>query len=174
MVSTFLLVAAVIIGIVALFIAFTFFGLGGNHSTTTQRITTVTTQNPGPTNSTGTTSVATTASTTTAIVNYYAINLEYVYTGPGSCNYQSRTQVAYASNVLAGGEEFNYLLQPQSAGCDLTISSVKIETPGFTITSTTPSLPLKLPPYSTADIQINMVAPNEDFLGPLTIQVNDH
>lgn len=111
-----------------------------------------------------------------AKVQFYDVNVQYVYTGPSSVNntqcYEStHTYIVGDSATLNGSETFDLQFQPGSGQCPLRVINVSSDTPGFTVLSTTPGLPFSLPPSSNFQLQVNMEAPGVSFYGPLTITI---
>lgn len=112
-----------------------------------------------------------------AHIDFYAINYQYVYSGPASkngqyCNYQSKTSVTQQSEALNGSQAFFLVINPSSGQCSFDITDINSSTPGFNVTSTEPQVPFYLPPYSNVDIQLNIVAPDANYYGPLTITIH--
>ncbi len=88
-----------------------------------------------------------------------------------SCYENTHTDIVGDSATLNGSEVFDLQFQPNSNQCPLTVINVSSDTPGFTVLSTIPGLPFKLPPSSNFQLQVNMEAPGVSFYGPLTITI---
>ncbi len=117
-----------------------------------------------------------TTTVTPASVEFYAINYQYVYNGPASvggssCSYSSYTTVDSQTEILNGSQAFDLVLTPSSSQCPMKIESVNSSTAGFRFATSDPGLPFYLPPYSNADLQVTMIAPNTNFYGPLTVTI---
>jgi hypothetical protein len=112
-----------------------------------------------------------------AVVQFYDINVQYVFQGSQiqngvNCTYASYTYVDGSQSKILNGSQIFYLNYPiSSTMCPMTVKGVTVNTPGFAVMSTVPNLPLSLPPNSQAMLQINMRAPNVNFYGPLTITI---
>ena len=170
-----ILIAIFIVGIIAL-VVFWPFGKAA-HSTTTIPSKTGTSNSV---NSSTTTAPANTITTTTAnvIVQFYTVNVQYIYNGPGNknginCSYTSSTQQNYNSQTLNGSQKFVLQFNPSSGQCPLTFYSASVNTPGFTLSSTIPSMPITIPAYSNLALQLNMVTPSTSFYGPLTVTIDE-
>lgn len=125
-------------------------------------------------------SYASIPTTTVAVINYTTINIEYWYSGPSyitnngnrtTCTYYNYTTIDSQAQLLNGSQSFIVVLNPSTSGCPITWRAISAVTPGFVVTSVVPSLPYKLPPNSTAQIQLNLKAPAYNFNGPLTIAI---
>jgi hypothetical protein len=76
----------------------------------------------------------------------------------------------YQGFTLSAGQHFSYTFRypftyPQRA----TLSSLNVNTVGFTLTSFSPSLPYTLPANSSVTFTVSLIAPNRTYNGPLTL-----
>lgn len=76
----------------------------------------------------------------------------------------------YPGFTLSEGQHFTYTFRfpftyPQRA----TMSSMNVNTVGFTVTSLSPGLPYTLPANSSVTFTIGLIAPNRTYNGPLTL-----
>jgi hypothetical protein len=132
---------------------------------------------PAATKSTTTLSnISPTTTLVPVVVNFYTVNLEYVYTGPAkvnnvTCGYRTYEYTSSQSDRLNGSETFYLQYSESSSGCPMSIYNVTVDTPGFAISSTVPYLPLSIPVSSTAQLQLNMRTPQQNFYGPLSITI---
>ncbi len=116
-------------------------------------------------------------SLTPAAVQFYAINVQYIYQGPQykggiNCSYNSYTYVDTGQNQVLNGSQSFYLSYPiSSTACPMTITSVAVNTSGFAFLGTVPTLPLTIPKNSQAQLQFNLRTPSVNFYGPLTITI---
>lgn len=74
---------------------------------------------------------------------------------------------------VSGGSQFTETVTPKNQDCCSShqVSSASILTPGFTLISITPSLPITLGPGDSISITINIQAPNSAYTGPLDYQI---
>ena len=132
----------------------------------------------GPTSSSLTTVLAEHTTSIPAKVQITAFNIQYVYSGPTSkngvtCYYKSYTYIDGGdARIVNGSQKFYMTFQPSSSQCPVQISSITIQTPGFSIASTVPSLPVTFPPYSQVQIIVGVTPPSTSFYGPATMTVN--
>lgn len=132
----------------------------------------------GSSNTVVTTGSVSSTTSIPAVVQFYAVNVQYVYTGPLSingtnCTYSSYTYIDNSQGqTLNGSQTFVLTYQPSSTICPMTITNIESNTGGFGLLSTVPAMPLYLPPNSQAQLQINMRAPNINFYGPITITID--
>ncbi len=112
-----------------------------------------------------------------AVVTFYDVNLQWVYSGPSEinntqCGYTTYSYIDGSSETLNGSQLFYLMYQPSSGYCPMSITGITINTPGFALLSTTPALPMNLPPNSQEQLQLNLKAPPSNFYGPLTITIH--
>lgn len=164
----YIVLIAVAIGVI--FLLFSMFSSKGAPKTTTKTTTTVSSSPSGLT-------TVTTVTTIPAVVQFYNVNVQWVYSGPKNksgqqCYYTSHTYIDGQYATINGSAVFHLRFQPSSSQCAMTISSIEANTPGFSVADTIPGLPFSLPPGSTAQLQVNMLSPDSNFYGPLTITIN--
>ncbi len=167
-----------IVAVVVILLLVVFWPFAGNKSTgaSTHSTTATTTLTTGSQAAGATTGPTTTV--TPAKVEFYAINYQWVYSGPATiaggynCGYQTHTTVFSQTTILNGSQDFYVLISPFTSACPLQINSINVSG-GFSVKSTIPSLPFSLPTYSQADIQLNMQAPATNYYGPITITIRD-
>lgn len=123
--------------------------------------------------------LSTVAGTTSipAVVQFYDINLQYDFSGAEiqngvNCTYTSYAYIDGSQNQIVNGSETFYLhYQISSTMCPMTITGIGINTTGFSLVSTVPTLPLTIPKNSQAQLQLQLKAPNVNFYGPLSVVI---
>ncbi len=98
-------------------------------------------------------------------------NLDISYTGSTS-GYFGPTSQAISSTplTLKGGQQLTSSFTITSSALLLNhdINQISVTTPGFTLNSVTPNLPITLSPGSSVRVTLTITAPNEDYSGPIT------
>lgn len=115
-------------------------------------------------------------STTPATVEFYAVNIQYVYTGPDEvngigCGLYTHTIYEEEKEVLNGSQDFYMDFYPSTNYCPVTVRNVTSDTPGFVVLNTEPQVPINLPGESIIEMQVNFRAPDVNYYGPLTITI---
>lgn len=115
---------------------------------------------------------------TSARVDFYDVNVQYVYSGPStngsiSCAYSSYSYIDSQSLTINGSKLFALRFQPTTTNCPLEITGVNVDTPGFSLIATDPSMPIFIPPRSQIQMQFNIETPETSYYGPLTITIYD-
>ncbi len=115
--------------------------------------------------------------TTPAVISFYAVNLEYIYSGPSqksgqNCYYNSFTNINGQQETVNGSQVFILKFQPSSNQCGMTITNISMQTAGFGLVNILPVLPINLPPNSQIQMQLNVRAPSTSFYGPLTVMIH--
>jgi uncharacterized membrane protein len=81
--------------------------------------------------------------------------------------------LAYSNNVTAGQEfTVSLLLTSLTYFTTLTINSMALNNPGFSIISISPSTPYSLSPGSSVSFGITIQTPSHSYVGPLNIVVS--
>jgi hypothetical protein len=160
-----IIVAAAVVVILLVLVFWPFGGSNTSHNTSTYLPT-----------STASAKNGTTTTIVPAKVEFYGINYQWVYSGPASqdgnsCGYSSYTNFVSQTMTLNGSQGFDLVINPSTSSCGFTITSISATTSGFEVTSLEPTLPFDMPANSNAEMQINMVAPDVDYYGPLTLTI---
>jgi hypothetical protein len=107
------------------------------------------------------------------------LDLLHNYTGPATLNKtscgKSMQSTVDGLNVRYNQSTQFYIHDTEASGyCPLTITSIKVTTPGFRIVSVNPLLPIKIPHYSSVYIIVKLQAPTFNYTGPLSITINEN
>ncbi len=139
-----------------------------------------------PSNTHNTIKGSTTITATTTIpfvprITIDNVNLKYNYSGPDmengyACNYQTHMNIVPYKRYV-NTTEFMMNITWSSGACNLTIYNMVSTTKGFRVVSTTPSLPVYLPPYSQVYVEYIMgvnSGAGGNYIGPLSLTVYDN
>lgn len=97
-------------------------------------------------------------------------NLNVYYQGSTSGYFGPTSQALSGSINLKGGDTYTETITISSSALLYThsINQFTVNTPGFTLVSVSPNLPISLSPGSSAAITLTIKAPDEDYSGPVT------
>ncbi len=170
----------IVVAIIGIVVYYTAINSAGGRSTTTimqndsnhSSLVTVTA-------SKSTTSISTIAQT----LSISDLNVMYSYSGPSnttvngksvSCGYATRATTMPGFQA-SGGSQITYLIPVDTGSyCGVTITSIKISTPGFEITSTNPKTPYYIPAQSSAEIGITIMLPQNFTYGPISLTISEN
>jgi len=105
-------------------------------------------------------------------VNVTAVDLSIVYNGLSS-GYLGPTSQSLPGFTTVSGSSYSYTITFTSSAAILThsITSIYTNTPGFSITSVSPTLPYSFSPGSTFTVTIIIQTPTSSYDGVLQITV---
>lgn len=101
-------------------------------------------------------------------------NLQVYYAGSTSNYFGPTYQSLGGSGMnLNGGQTFTYTITFTSSAILLrhSIEQLSVTTPGFTLDSISPNLPITLSPGGSATITLTVTTPDENYNGPVTFQL---
>jgi autotransporter translocation and assembly factor TamB len=97
-------------------------------------------------------------------------NLNVYYQGSTSGYFGPTSQALSGTISLKGGATYTETITIKSSALLYTysINQFTVNTPGFTLVSVSPNLPISLSPGSSAAITLTIKVPDEDYSGPVT------
>jgi len=98
-------------------------------------------------------------------------NLDVSYAGSTSGYFGPSSQALSGTGLtLNGGQQFTDTITISDSAILFkhSIEQFSVTTPGFTLDSVTPNLPITLSPGGSVTITLTLTAPNEDYTGPIT------
>jgi len=101
------------------------------------------------------------------------VDINIVYQGMTSGYLGSSTQSYTLDVYLAPGQIFYYTITFTSSAVLLNhqITSIVVTTPGFVLLGTSPQLPVTISPGGQVSITLEILVPNTNYVGPLSIIV---
>jgi len=101
------------------------------------------------------------------------VDINIVYQGITSGYLGSSTQSYTLDSYLAPGQIFYYTITFTSSAVLLNhqITSIVVTTPGFVLLGTSPQLPVTISPGGQVSITLEILVPNTNYVGPLSITV---
>ena len=101
------------------------------------------------------------------------VDVNIVYQGMTSGYLGSSTQSYTLDAYLAPGQIFYYTITFTSSAVLLNhqITSIAVTTPGFVLLGTSPQLPVTISPGGQVSITLEILVPNTNYVGPLSIIV---
>jgi len=101
------------------------------------------------------------------------VDINIVYQGMTSGYLGSSTQSYTLDAYLAPGQIFYYTITFTSSAVLLNhqITSIVVSTPGFVLLGTSPQLPVTISPGGQVSITLEILVPNTNYVGPLSIIV---
>ena len=98
-------------------------------------------------------------------------NLDTTYAGSTQGYFGPSSQALSGTGLtLSGGQTFTDTITISDSAILLkhSIEQFSVTTPGFTLDSVTPSLPITLSPGDSVTVTLTLTAPNENYAGPVT------
>ncbi len=104
-------------------------------------------------------------------ISQYALSISYL-DGSGF-EWLGPTTQSYATNVIvSGGDQFTDTLTLNSTSLSVqNITSIRVATPGFSLLSVSPSLPILFSAHEILSITLTIQTPDANYDGPINLQI---